>query len=978
MPRLRRVLISALLAALAAPAAAQFSPYFGKNKVRYDTFHWRVYKSPHFEIYYYPELEPHLTRIASYAESSYQKVSSDLKHSIEFAIPLIVYKTHSEFEQTNLFPDFIDEGILAFAEPVRNRMVLPIDETSDRLQGLITHELTHIFEYDMIPRSLIQRGVPLWVDEGLADYERGTWDDLDLMMIRDAAVSDQIPPMSRANELGGGGRLVYNLGHAVFEFVESRWGKEGIRQFLYMFRKNIAAGGVNEIYNNSFRIKPDEFDKAFDRWMKERFKPYRDKQRPDEYGPDMGPNDERTSFASVYAMSPSPSGEVFAALSGNRSDGELDLILLSARDGSILKNLTAGYTLKYEDIELSSPDFIAGRAVSFSPRGDYVAFIARTGKRRSLLLASATTGDIARKIPLDLDEAQSPCLLPDGRRVLFSALKDGVGDIFLMDLETGKYQNLTQDSFGDKYPQISPDGNLVVYNRRVSGKEKIYTFPLANPARKTQLTFGVFDDIAPIFSDDGKRIFYSSSEDDDILNLRSLDLTTGVIKQYTDVLGGNLSPSPLRGKGNERVAFISYFKGKYQLHAIETHEAMKEVEQEVLVAESDILDFEPDVRHQVITENKRKKGMFEGLMFEGRPPLTVGVSSSGDFFGGTQAVLVDVLSDKVFVVTAQSLREFRGYNVTYMNMSRRLQYGLSGFDDTVFFYASPYSLDPGFSRQGAFATRRLTGGSVNAVYPFDKYRRLEVSGGLMHQNEKFENEEAELLARAQAAALGQPFFLNSGTLAPLSVRLIGETARFRSFGPLTGSAYALSADFAPGIGDMLQRMTLQGDVRIYRRLLGDTVFAARVRAFQASGDNPDIFYFGGNNELRGYPYLSFSGNRGFHANLEIRLPVIHAMATPLGLFGPVRGTLYGGIGGASFRGENYEFSSSDPGRSYVNNLLFGEPVSGFHLVDGRASFGFGIDANVFGMPMHFDWSKLTDLKVVSDHWKFDFWIGFDF
>ncbi len=46
------------------------------------------------------------------------------------------------------------EGVLAFAEPERNRMVLPIDQPSDQLYQLITHELTHIFEFDIIPRGL--------------------------------------------------------------------------------------------------------------------------------------------------------------------------------------------------------------------------------------------------------------------------------------------------------------------------------------------------------------------------------------------------------------------------------------------------------------------------------------------------------------------------------------------------------------------------------------------------------------------------------------------------------------------------------------------------------------------------------------------------------------------------------------------------------------------------------------------------------
>ena len=85
---------------------------------------------------------------------------------------------------------------------------------------------------------------------------------------------------------------------------------------------------------------------------------------------------------------------------------------------------------------------------------------------------------------------------------------------------------------------------------------------------------------------------------------------------------------------------------------------MKEVDQEVQVASEDLVDFQPDVTHQVVTENKRKKHLFEKLFLEGRPPLNVGVTSGGDFFGGSQIALSDVLGDKNFTVTALSLREF--------------------------------------------------------------------------------------------------------------------------------------------------------------------------------------------------------------------------------------------------------------------------------------------------------------------------------
>ena len=41
-------------------------------------------------------------------------------------------------------------------------------------------------------------------------------------------------------------------------------------------------------------MKTDEFDQAFERYLKERFKPFRDKERPADYGRDLAPNREKT------------------------------------------------------------------------------------------------------------------------------------------------------------------------------------------------------------------------------------------------------------------------------------------------------------------------------------------------------------------------------------------------------------------------------------------------------------------------------------------------------------------------------------------------------------------------------------------------------------------------------------------------------------------------------------------------------------
>ena len=134
------------------------------------------------------------------------------------------------------------------------------------------------------------------------------------MAVRDAAIADIIPKMTELEGYGGGGgpsRLIYNLGHAVFEFIEAKFGKEGIRQFLFSLRKSVIGGG-EDAYEEALKMKKDEFDQNFEKYLKDRFKPFRDKERPADYGRDLSPNKEKTKFAEALSIAPSPSGDLIA------------------------------------------------------------------------------------------------------------------------------------------------------------------------------------------------------------------------------------------------------------------------------------------------------------------------------------------------------------------------------------------------------------------------------------------------------------------------------------------------------------------------------------------------------------------------------------------------------------------------------------------------------------------------------------------
>jgi hypothetical protein len=1029
-PRLL-VVVAATLALVAGSrevsAQTDFVPYFGKNQIRYDTFNWQIYLTEHFEIYYYPEIVPHLEKIASYAESAYQHVSSELKHDLAFKVPLIFFSTASEFYQQNVIPGAAQEGVGAFAEPSRFRIVMPMDEPSDLLYRLTVHELTHQFQYDIIPTSLVRQNMPLWVFEGMSDYMTGVWRSVDLMMVRDAAVADIVPKMSELQGYGGGSpRLIYNLGHAAFEFIEARWGKEGVRQFVFSLRKSVIGGGDNA-FKEAFDMEAEEWDQQFDRYLKERFKPFRDKERPADYGRDLAPNPEKTRYRSVLNIEPSPSGDLIAAVTGNNRDRELDIVLLSAKDGSVVRNLTTGFSqdLGFESIPTQGMRYVTVPWMSWSPQGDRLAYFVNAEKDRTLLLQNVISRKVEVRVPMTtVDAPESPDISPDGKIVAFSAARGVVTDIFTINLDTKDIVNLTKDDFADYAPTWAPDGKSLVFLKRVSGNEKLFRLDIET-GKTTQLTFGTHDEGGAQFVDADTLVFTSTATDPSkaidpdvakngaIHNVWTLNLKNGELLQYTDALAGNFSPVVLReGTSAPRIAFVTYYKDEYGLHTLDRKEPISKAASADFGAPGPVIDFQAPMTHTLVAENKKKKGKFEKMFLDGRPPVNLGVTSGGDFFGGTQISFTDVLGDQQFNMFAASVSQYRTMSVSYLNLEKRMQWALQGFSQTQFFYGQLESIfyDPGFSglidRDLAVATRTVRGGTAFAIYPFNRYRRAEVYGGFVHYQERFDNPDLEFISNQyQEQEFGQQLF-NNGNMMPLGVTFIQETTVFREFGPLAGSTMRINYEGAPKLGDnTLSRQTLDIDARKYFRLGGSGLLALRARGFRSWGENPNFLYFGGNSEMRGYDYLSFVGQDAFHLNAELRFPLIEAMATPVGILGGIRGTFFANLGGATWADQPFKLFTRNATieTPIIGGILnpdnsatpiYGTPreISGFRLVDSRASYGISLQTFALGFPVHFDWSWKT---LFNKDWedvvfsqaggssafrkpKFTMWIGYDF
>ena len=1016
-----------------------YMPYFGQNRVRYDKFEWYIYKTEHFEIFFYPSLEQHIERIASYAESAYQHISGELKHDLADRVPLVVFKTASEFQENNIAGGETPEGVLAFAEPERNRMVLPIDEPHDQLYNLIVHELTHIFEFSIIPRGIVGQGLPLWVDEGLADHMTGYWNTLDMVAVRDAALTDNVPPMSRLESAPLSGRTPYSLGHATFEFIESKWGKAGLNAFLFSLRKSVLGGGESA-YEEALKVKPEDFDDQFDRYLKERFKPFRDKERPADYGRDIGPNPERTPYTTVLSIEPSPSGDIIAAVVGNSRDLELDVVLISSKDGQFIRNLTKGFD---QDRGFERISYAGGLRfnlvpwISWSPVGDRIAYFARTEKDKTLVIQNVVSGRTEQKVQLrQVDAPESPAFSADGRKVAFSAMSGGLTDVYELDLATETLTNVTKDAIADYAPAYAPDGKSIVYTARVGANDKLFRIDLASGAKK-QLTFGSHDDTGAKFYDNHTIVFTSTGTDPsvsipvavarngNIPNVWTLDLETNQLRQWTDTATGNVSPAVLKQPGALRVAFVSYYKGRYGIHAVTGEKPVATVASEDFGGPGPVFEFTAPISHTLLRDNIRKKGAFEKMSLAGRPPVGLGVTSGGDLYGNTQVTFTDVLGDKEVSFYAQSVLQYRTTAFTYLNTGRRLQYAIQGFSQDLYYFGQQTqaavlydpAIAPYISRDLAEAVQSQRGGTVFGIYPFNRYSRLSVFTGYIHVDEHYTNPVVDQAAREYQQSIYGTSLFRSGHMMPIGLSFIKDSTIFRDYGPVAGSALKLTYDTAPDFGSSwLQKNTFGIDGRYYKRLVANGVFAMRFYGQRSNGRNPDFFNFGGNSEMRGYEYLEFIGHNGFFANAELRFPLIEAMLTPIGVLGGLRGVFFANVGGANFKGQPFTFMGRKPeiidvvtgydldaAGNVINTRTAPAELSGFRLMNGRGSYGFGLESFLLGFPMHFDFSWKTLFNSDAEDFafrncvavtnifvectpagpefhkmKFDFWIGYDF
>ncbi len=1031
-PRFARITFAALLAALILPAAV-FSQGFGQNKIQYQTRRWQFIQSEHYDIYFYQGGQTAAKFTAAVAESSYSQISRLLNFKMQARTPILVYNSHNDFEETNVSPEIVDESVGGFTEFFKNRVVLPYEGSLEQFRHVIHHELVHAmhlqFFYGTGAGAAI-RGIsgfawPLWYGEGHAEYFARHWDAESDNFIRDAVVSEYLPPIPQLNAF-----LAYKGGQALIYWIERRYGVEKVTKFNQTTRR---VKNVERAIREVFGMSMEDFSEAWHKGMREEYWPEITRRTAPADLASQVTNHVKSDAFINNSPALSPSGDRLVYISDRA--GKFDIYVTSTLEVKKPRRLVSAQKHSgLEELHWLRP------GITWSPDSRQIAFAAKAGAHDAIHLVDVERRKIIRTFQPKLDGLWSPAWSPDGKSIAFMGMKDGRSDIMLLHVESGEVTLVTDDAFSDLDPAWSPDGRTIAFvsdrgafpqqagEAAPAGAMPLVDFAntdifLIQPDGKglEQITTSPYAEKSPSFYHHPDSLLFVSDRNG-IDNIYFYDRGRRTEKPLTNLLtGANQLAAAI---GGDRVAFTAFTRGGYDIFLWKSpfeyadtlrtlpltpfrERQQKEAQAFARLTVAGVetgpptLDrdtrpynkfvFDHDFRSGkigtaangaavAIAPEKRLEadGSFKIQKYHRKFSVDYAGGAGGydPFFGlqgYTQFYISDLAGNQQIGLGINLIRDISNsdFYLSWANLANRAIVGVQFFHVANFFQTT---LD---------ITRvRNLGAEIGMAYPLSRFKRLEFGLNFTHLRENNLGFFAPQLPTRVTNAF------------PLTAAYVSDNAHFRFFGPFTGTRYRAGFIVAPPLGEsVVSFRTAFLDFRNYFGISRDFGFAWRLSGGVSGGNDPMRFFLGGVDNwlnykfqqnldafditdfyfsqfvtpLRGADYYEMIGTRYALLNLELRVPLVDyfiaSFPLPLGI---------AGIRGAGFLDVGSAWNSDRRFRATEKNAN-GETV----LRDLVAGYGWGFRANLGIFLLRMDAVWRTNLAGSSKP-RYLFSFGTDF
>lgn len=914
-----------LIGVLASCPLQVSGQYFGQNKMRYKKLDFKVFDTPHFNIYYYLENDSMMNWFAKESEVWYELHQQVFQDTFLRKNPIILYNNHPEFQQTTTISGEIGVGTGGVTEAFKQRVVMPVMQINQQTRHVLGHELVHAFQYRVLlegndsTRLENIANIPLWMVEGMAEYfSIGKKDAFTSMWMRDAYARNDLPSLGQMTTQSNR-YFPYRYGQAFWSYVGSTYGDTVIMPLFIETAKHGYENAIQRVFGYDAQTMSTL-------WKNSMENTYRDMGKDTTSNP-VGQLLLSTKNAGRMNVSPaiSPNGKYVAFLS-ELDLFSIDLFLADAETGAIIRKL--GSRLTNGDIDEFS--FIES-AGTFSPDSRQFAFSVFSEGKNKLMIVDVENGKtVTVEEMAGITEFTNITWAPSGSQVAFSGLSNGHSDIYTYDLKTKELDQLTDDYYSDFQPSYSRDGQYLVFStdraalesdsRGVDISMGLAVVDVRTKEIRNIPVFPGANNLNPHFSSSGEDIYFLSNSDG-FRNLYRIVIASGEVERMTDFftgISGITEYSPALSVSATDDIVYSYFKN----NAYTVYKA-KSTDFDPVAVDPAVVDFDAamlppkqSLGVNVVNMNLRNFNAYNRIdnsqikNIDYRPKfkldylansgvgMSVGSRYGAGIASGIQGMFSDILGyNQIFAALNINgeIYDFGG-QVAYINQRSRWNWG--GSISHIPYRFGFYDFDQRDLGNGIepvidqYLVRSFQS-QVDAfvAYPFNRHHRFETGGAVSYNSyrvdrftqsyynyygtrERVPNDEA---ANALGVSNLDPF-----NLMQVNAGFVGDNAVFGIAAPLHGFRYRLGAEQYFGTYNFT---ALNIDLRKYHRFKPITL-AARVYSYMRMGEDSDRLY----NIYIGYPYMvrgfesntfgpnskigynDLSGSRMVVGNFEVRLP----------------------------------------------------------------------------------------------------------
>jgi WD40 repeat protein len=936
----RAVAAVTLLCAAAPQAHAQFFA-FGQNKIQYRKLDWRVLRGAHVDLYYYPAEAELAPAALAYAEASYDTLAIQFGHEVASRIPLIVYASHSDYEQTNILPYTPPEGLLGATDFLKRRVSLPFQGNFSEFRHTIRHELVHVFQLDLDAESYHQAprssriNFPLWWTEGLAELWSAGQDARDEMVLRDLTLSGRLPAFKQLTYSTSG--LVYPLGGQIHRWLADTYGDWRVAlMYKELNRHDTFEDAIKAVYGRTLDQLSEEFQLA----MRRQYYPSVDSLAPlSVLGVEIAKLAIKPAF--VADTAPESMGSVVYHSPGN---GYLSIFRKQLDGGKAHAIVTGGRSAQLEAFHPFDSRMDASRP-------GLLLFSARYNDRDAVIVWDMERDRMVGRYQfLELVSMLSPRWMPGGQGIVVSGLSEsGVSDLYRIRLPQGTLEPLTSDRFQDLDPCPSPDGRRIVFASDrtadgIHGAANLFLLDLES-STMTQLTAGPWRDESPVWAPDGRIVF--SSDRDGVLNVFSVD-TLGSGRRETSAWTGAFDAVPLPANGGLVVGGFHDLSWNLYRYPVDSA-ARADSFTLATAAPAGQWDWEipADTSADQVAAGEPYKKKLTLDFAAGDAVFVPG-------FGGAQGIfflLSDLLGDNLVYGSVSSFQGRRLGSIIdnlsgtaiYLNQSRRVNWGVGAFRTKSRNFEGEQVVSYDETAYGVLGLLR---------YPLTRFTRIEATTVL----ERSDRTDFTL-------PVDEP--RRVGWIASHYMSYVRDNSLWVPTGPIDGGRLSVTAGVSSDFSNSrFDSYLVAGDWRKYFRLSRRSTWALRAFGYYSGGDRPRRVNIGGTLALRGYPQFGYIvGSRAYMFNQEVRFPLLThlTLGTPFGDLDlpEIQAGLFTDVGRATFPtspdravlgsyGVSFRMALGpitvlrlDVGRRFTNKRYEGYSLSDQQKKRGFVSFFFG-------------------------------------